>query len=89
MSDGEVSARMQGIHEEVRAGFIDLRNDIIGLTAQVHTTNGRIRDVELAQAEQRGATTTMRWMVGIGLAVPSAIAAVIGTVGALKALGVW
>lgn len=89
MTDGEVSAHMEAIRQEVRAGFMDLRNDIIGLTSQVHTTNSRMRDVELQQAEQRGSNNTIRWMVGLGLAVPSAMAAIVGTVGALKALGVW
>ena len=54
MSDGEIVQRMDAIHQELRSGFIDIRNDIMGLTQQVRTTNGRVQEIELWKAEVKG-----------------------------------
>jgi hypothetical protein len=87
MSDGETRQRIEAVDERVRAGFIDIRNDLMGLTTQVRTTNGRVQSLELAHAEQRGGLRVMMWMVGIGLAIPGACAAVVAVIIAMRTLG--
>lgn len=54
MSDGEILQRFEALHAEVRAGFIDVRGDLMGLTHQVKTTNGRVRDQEIWRAQANG-----------------------------------
>jgi len=94
MSDGEIhallslmDARLLAMDERVRGGFIDTRNDLMGLTTQVKATNGRVRDHDIVQAEQRGALRALTYVATAAIAIPSAIGAVVGVVLALRAMG--
>ena len=54
MSDGEIVQRFEALHAEVRAGFVDVRGDLMGLTQQVRQTNGTVKDLQLWRAQAKG-----------------------------------
>ena len=54
MSDGEILQRFEALHAELKAGFIDIRGDLLVLTKQVRQTNGRVKDQELWRAKAQG-----------------------------------
>jgi hypothetical protein len=75
MSDGELMQRMEAIHTEQRAAFIDLRRDLAQLKDEVKRTNGSVQLLQIWQAEVRGSLRMLSIMVGIGIAVPGSVGA--------------
>lgn len=78
MSDSEIMQRVEQIHTEQRAAFIDLHDDLSQLKIEARLTNGNVQQLQIWQAEVRGSLRMLSVMVGIGIAVPGTVGAAIG-----------
>lgn len=72
-SPDELARRLDALGRDIDHGFTSVK-------AKQDYTNGRVRDLELSQARQEGATKALMWVVSLGLGLPTTILGIIALV---------
>lgn len=81
MSESEDTALLHGLNVKLEVTISMLKallGDVTELKGHVKETNGRLSDIELQEAETRGSVMTLRYMIGVGIAVAGLVLTAIG-----------